>query len=91
MVDKGNTKAPTMHWRWGSATLLLLAFLKKSNPNFTWEEFQWDNTVGRKQKQNNKKQAMLRLKFNNTNKAYFFSTDLLKKLLNSLTFIFIAI
>ena len=45
MVDKGNTKAPTMHWRWGSATLLLLAFLKKSNPNFTWEEFQWDNTV----------------------------------------------
>ena len=45
-----------MHPRLGSATLSHLNFPGKSNPNFPWEESQWDNTViTRKEKK--KKQA----------------------------------
>ena len=44
-VDYGNTKTPSMHPRFGSATLLQLAFPGDGNPNFLWEKWPWDNTV----------------------------------------------
>ena len=34
-----------MHRRLGSTTLLQLAFLEESNPNFPWEQSEWDDTV----------------------------------------------
>ena len=46
--DYGNTKTPSMHRRLGNTTLLQLAFPGKSNPNFLWEESEWDNTVVKK-------------------------------------------
>ena len=47
-VDYGNTKAPSMHSRLGSATLSQLALPRESNPNFPWEKSKWDNTVVKK-------------------------------------------
>ena len=44
-MDYGNTQAPSMHHRLGSATLSELAFPGESNPNFPWESPHWDNTV----------------------------------------------
>ena len=44
-VDYGNTKTPSMHLRLASATLSQLAFPRESNPNFPWEQSQWDNTI----------------------------------------------
>ena len=41
-MDYGNTKSPSTHFNqlWlGSMTLLLLAFLGESDPNFPWEKF----------------------------------------------------
>ena len=41
-MDYGNTKIPSMHFNYlglGSATLLQLAFLGESDPNFPWETF----------------------------------------------------
>ena len=38
-------KTPSMHCRLGSAILSQLAFPGEGNPNFPWEESDWDKTV----------------------------------------------
>ena len=40
-----NTKTPSMRCRLGSVTMSRLAFPEESNPNFPWEEPQWENVV----------------------------------------------
>ena len=44
------TKTPSMHHRWGSATLSQLAIPGKSDLNFLWQKSKWDNTVVKKEK-----------------------------------------
>ena len=44
-----------MHPRFGSATLLQLAFPGEGNPNFLWEKSHWDNTVVKQNKAKTRK------------------------------------
>ena len=55
MVDYGKTKTPSMHHRLCRATLLRLAFFEKSELNFPFEKFLWDNAVVIKKKKKIKK------------------------------------
>ena len=41
----GDTKTRSLHRRLGSATLSQMAFPRESNPSFSWEKSEWDNTV----------------------------------------------
>ena len=47
-VDYGNTKTPSVHRRFGSATLSQLAFPEEGNPHSPWEKSHWDNIVVKK-------------------------------------------